>query len=46
MCDLFVKKSNIQLQSVVLKPVLSLPMSFMGNIVLNIKLESTNNIMM
>ena len=41
-----VRKSNIQVTSVVLKPwVFSLPISFMGEIVLHAELKSTNSIL-
>ncbi len=44
---LFVMKSSIQLQRVVLMPrVFSFPISFMGEIVLKAELKSTNSILM
>ncbi len=43
---LFVRKSSIQLQRVVLMPrVFSFPVSFMGEIVLKAELKSTNSIL-
>ena len=47
LCALLVRKSNIQLQSVILKPrVFSFPVSSIGEIVLNAELKSTNSIVM
>ncbi len=43
----FVRKSNIQFQSLELEPrVLNLPISFVGEIVLNTELNSANSILM